>query len=206
MRTGGIRGHVIVVQSLNIVRIYVHVCSGFFIFRFIEPIFSSVSTHLCSRVQSVCLNNHHSIFARFFLPILASIAVSSDHIYHTAMALSPPRSRVSGSARLQNFTFSELQEATHRFPHYALLGEGGFGRVYQGFVDSKGGGEKQAVAIKILDTEGLQGHKEWMVRITAHTCRMFRSCSYAFTADISFAIFALLCFCAVSCVGEQLLL
>ena len=80
------------------------------------------------------------------------------------MALSPPHPRATGSTGLRNFTFSELQEATRSFPHSALLGEGGFGRVFRAYIDNQEGGRKQLVAVKVLDTEGLQGHKEWMVR------------------------------------------
>ena len=46
-----------------------------------------------------------------------------------------------------------------------LLGEGGFGPVYKGFIDDKlrPGLEAQPVAVKLLDLDGLQGHREWLV-------------------------------------------
>jgi len=46
-----------------------------------------------------------------------------------------------------------------------MLGEGGFGPVYKGFVDDKlrPGLKAQTVAVKRLDLDGLQGHREWLV-------------------------------------------
>jgi len=46
-----------------------------------------------------------------------------------------------------------------------MLGEGGFGPVYKGFIDDKvkPGIEAQPVAVKALDLHGHQGHREWLV-------------------------------------------
>lgn len=66
---------------------------------------------------------------------------------------------------LQVFTLAELEIVTNKFSWNNLLGEGGFGPVYKGFVDDKlrPGLETQPVAVKLLDLEGLQGHREWLV-------------------------------------------
>lgn len=66
---------------------------------------------------------------------------------------------------LHVFTLAELEIATNKFSWNNLLGEGGFGPVYKGFVDDKlrPGLETQPVAVKLLDLEGLQGHREWLV-------------------------------------------
>lgn len=68
-------------------------------------------------------------------------------------------------SKLHNFNYTELREATHSFSSCNFLGEGGFGPVYKGFVDDKlrQGLKPQPVAVKVLDTEGLQGHREWLV-------------------------------------------
>ncbi|XP_009600575.1 serine/threonine-protein kinase RIPK [Nicotiana tomentosiformis] len=68
---------------------------------------------------------------------------------------------------LINFTFTQLREVTHHFSSANFLGEGGFGPVYKGFVDDKlrPGLKPQVVAVKVLDTDGLQGHKEWLTEI-----------------------------------------
>ncbi|KAK4375994.1 hypothetical protein RND71_006671 [Anisodus tanguticus] len=73
-----------------------------------------------------------------------------------------------------NFTFTDRREATHHFPSANFLGEGGFGPVYK--VDNKlGPGLKaQIVAVKVLDTLGLRGYKEWL-RVK-FSCLMQKSC------------------------------
>ncbi|KAD5317246.1 hypothetical protein E3N88_17192 [Mikania micrantha] len=61
----------------------------------------------------------------------------------------------------QTFTFRELAAATKNFRPESLLGEGGFGRVYKGRLDSTG----QVVAVKQLDRNGLQGNREFLVEV-----------------------------------------
>ncbi|KAK7829687.1 serine/threonine-protein kinase ripk [Quercus suber] len=70
---------------------------------------------------------------------------------------------------LHVFSLAELEVITNYFSWNNLLGEGGFGPVYKGFVDDKlkPGLEAQPVAVKVLDLEGLQGHREWLVRYSA---------------------------------------
>ncbi|KAJ9168146.1 hypothetical protein P3X46_019705 [Hevea brasiliensis] len=69
--------------------------------------------------------------------------------------------------KLHIFTFAELRVITQSFSRNNLLGEGGFGPVYKGFVDDKlrPGLEAQPVAVKSLDLDGMQGHNEWMAEI-----------------------------------------
>ncbi|CAL0301222.1 unnamed protein product [Lupinus luteus] len=59
------------------------------------------------------------------------------------------------------FTFRELIAATKNFRPECLLGEGGFGRVYKGRLESTG----QLVAVKQLDRNGLQGQREFLVEV-----------------------------------------
>lgn len=61
----------------------------------------------------------------------------------------------------QYFTFRELATATKNFRPDYLLGEGGFGRVYKGLLESTG----QVVAVKQLDRNGLQGSREFLVEV-----------------------------------------
>ncbi|KAK7261014.1 hypothetical protein RIF29_27317 [Crotalaria pallida] len=70
-------------------------------------------------------------------------------------------------SKLYTFTLEELREATHNFSWSNMLGEGGFGPVYKGFFDDKlrQGLEAQTVAVKRLDLDGLQGHREWLAEI-----------------------------------------
>ncbi|CAM8967374.1 unnamed protein product [Rhodiola kirilowii] len=67
---------------------------------------------------------------------------------------------------LRVFRFSELKSATRGFTRSLLIGEGGFGCVYRGAVRvsdvGDGRGLKMDVAVKQLNRNGLQGHKEWI--------------------------------------------
>ncbi|TKY64729.1 Serine/threonine-protein kinase PBS1 [Spatholobus suberectus] len=61
----------------------------------------------------------------------------------------------------QTFTFRELAAATKNFRPESFVGEGGFGRVYKGRLESTG----QIVAVKQLDKNGLQGNREFLVEV-----------------------------------------
>ncbi|WRX33398.1 hypothetical protein QQP08_025885 [Theobroma cacao] len=56
----------------------------------------------------------------------------------------------------QSFTFAELAAATGNFRSDCFLGEGGFGKVYKGFLEKT----NEVVAIKQLDRNGVQGVRE----------------------------------------------
>ncbi|XP_026425757.1 probable serine/threonine-protein kinase PBL7 isoform X2 [Papaver somniferum] len=70
---------------------------------------------------------------------------------------------VNGGSNISahTFPFCELAAATKNFREDCLLGEGGFGRVYKGRLEST----NQVVAIKQLDREGLQGNREFLVEV-----------------------------------------
>lgn len=72
--------------------------------------------------------------------------------------------------QLRKFTYSELKCATINFRPETLLGEGGFGRVYKGWIEENGTapvrpGTGLTVAVKTLNRDGLQGHKEWVAEV-----------------------------------------
>ncbi|XP_076936123.1 EPD1-interacting receptor-like cytoplasmic serine/threonine-protein kinase [Bidens hawaiensis] len=69
---------------------------------------------------------------------------------------------------VHEFTFDQLSMITHDFASSDYLGEGGFGTVHKGFIDDKlrPGLEAQPVAVKLLDLDGGQGHKEWLAEVT----------------------------------------
>jgi hypothetical protein len=80
-------------------------------------------------------------------------------------------SRTLASSGLHAFTQAELSAATRGLSSGNFIGEGGFGPVYKGFLDGRlrpGEIEPQHVAVKYLDADGPQGHREWLVRIRAH--------------------------------------
>ncbi|KAK4753320.1 hypothetical protein SAY87_022118 [Trapa incisa] len=67
----------------------------------------------------------------------------------------------NGKVSAEILTFKDLSAATQNFNPDTLLGEGGFGRVYKGKLDSR----DQAVAVKQLDRNGLQGNREFLVEV-----------------------------------------
>ena len=75
---------------------------------------------------------------------------------------------VLSSSPLRKFSFHDLRSATRNFRPDSLLGEGGFGHVFKGWIEENGTapakpGTGLVVAVKILNPNGLQGHKEWLV-------------------------------------------
>jgi hypothetical protein len=67
---------------------------------------------------------------------------------------------------LRIFSFAELKVATRNFKSDTLLGEGGFGQVYKGWLDEKAPGRNGSgtvIAVKRLNSESLQGFEEWQV-------------------------------------------
>lgn len=60
----------------------------------------------------------------------------------------------------RSFTFRELAAATRGFKEVNLLGEGGFGRVFKGRLDSG-----ELVAVKQLNHDGAQGFQEFIVEV-----------------------------------------
>ncbi|KAB2056104.1 hypothetical protein ES319_A11G081600v1 [Gossypium barbadense] len=67
---------------------------------------------------------------------------------------------------LRVFSFSELKQATRDFNLLHKIGEGGFGSVYKGTIKpADGKGEPFEVAIKKLNKNGLQGHKQWVAEV-----------------------------------------
>ena len=70
--------------------------------------------------------------------------------------------------KLNCFCYSVLKAATQKFSCKNLLGQGGFGDVYMGYINHcpmtaarPGGG--YAVAVKRLRKKGTQGDNEWLV-------------------------------------------
>ncbi|XP_073000057.1 serine/threonine-protein kinase PBS1-like isoform X1 [Typha latifolia] len=72
-----------------------------------------------------------------------------------------PRDGSGSNISAHTFTFRELAAATRNFRPECFIGEGGFGRVYKGRLESTG----QVVAVKQLDQNGLQGNREFLVEV-----------------------------------------
>nr|GMC61454.1 probable serine/threonine-protein kinase PIX7 [Ipomoea batatas] len=74
------------------------------------------------------------------------------------------------SRKLLEFSFQELKSATGNFRPDSILGEGGFGYVFKGWIEENGTapakpGSGITVAVKSLKPDGLQGHREWVAEV-----------------------------------------
>ncbi|KAF5805209.1 putative protein kinase RLK-Pelle-RLCK-VIIa-2 family [Helianthus annuus] len=72
--------------------------------------------------------------------------------------------------QLLQFSFHELKSATGNFRPDSILGEGGFGFVFKGWIEENGTapakpGSGITVAVKSLKPDGLQGHREWVAEV-----------------------------------------
>ncbi|CAH2046112.1 unnamed protein product [Thlaspi arvense] len=96
---------------------------------------------------------------------------TSSFNLQTPRSLPSPRSiRDLYTEREQNlrvFTYEELSEATRGFSRRFTIGEGGFGSVYRGKIPITGVSDSPplVVAIKKLNRQGLQGHKQWLAEV-----------------------------------------
>ncbi|CAH1424265.1 unnamed protein product [Lactuca virosa] len=71
---------------------------------------------------------------------------------------------------LKAFTFNDLKTATKNFRPDSMVGEGGFGRVFKGWIDETTlapakPGCGQVIAVKVLKSESHQGHREWLTEV-----------------------------------------
>ncbi|ESR35667.1 hypothetical protein WN944_028376 [Citrus x changshan-huyou] len=87
-------------------------------------------------------------------------ASSGDESYPNGQILPTPNLRI--------FTFVELRAATRNFKSDTVLGEGGFGKVFKGWLDEKAPGKSGSgtvIAVKKLNSESLQGFEEWQSEV-----------------------------------------
>ncbi|XP_057728875.1 probable serine/threonine-protein kinase PBL9 [Arachis stenosperma] len=86
----------------------------------------------------------------------------------------PPTPRSEGEilqcSNLKSFSLSELKTATRNFRPDSVLGEGGFGSVFKGWMDENSlvaskPGTGIVIAVKRLNQDGLQGHREWLAEV-----------------------------------------
>lgn len=89
-------------------------------------------------------------------------------------ASGPPTPRSEGeilkSSNLKSFNFSDLKMATRNFRPDSVLGEGGFGPVFKGWIDENTyaatkPGTGMVIAVKRLNQESFQGHREWLAEV-----------------------------------------
>lgn len=90
-----------------------------------------------------------------------SVAGSEDSCWNGEILPAP---------NLKTYSFNDLKTATRNFKSDTVLGVGGFGTVFKGWVDEKTltptkVGTGMVVAIKKLNTESMQGLEEWQAEV-----------------------------------------
>ncbi|CAA2985169.1 probable serine threonine- kinase NAK [Olea europaea subsp. europaea] len=132
--------------------------------------------------MGICLSNQIKAENPFHTGtgVTPSINVSGDGIelsnsssVGSSVSLSQtPRTEgeILQSSNLKIFSFSDLKAATRNFRPDSILGEGGFGSVFKGWIDKNSyaaskPGVGMMIAVKRLRQDGGQGHKEWLAEI-----------------------------------------
>ncbi|KAJ4816787.1 Protein kinase superfamily protein [Rhynchospora pubera] len=74
------------------------------------------------------------------------------------------------SSNVHSFTFNDLKTATRNFRPDSVLGEGGFGSVFKGWIEEQTlsaakPGTGTVIAVKKLNQDGWQGHREWLAEV-----------------------------------------
>ncbi|KAK8567244.1 hypothetical protein V6N12_005840 [Hibiscus sabdariffa] len=100
-------------------------------------------------------------------PVVSSTTTSNAE---SSSSTSKLEDEIKVASRLRKFTFNDLKLATRNFRPESLLGEGGFGCVFKGWIEENGTapvkpGTGLTVAVKTLNHDGLQGHKEWLAEV-----------------------------------------
>ncbi|CAK9137100.1 unnamed protein product [Ilex paraguariensis] len=102
----------------------------------------------------------------------SSLTIPSYTEKSSPRGLPTPRSEgeILSSPHVKDFSFNELKNATRNFRPDSLLGEGGFGYVFKGWIDehtltAAKPGSGMVIAVKKLKPEGFQGHREWLTEV-----------------------------------------
>ncbi|KAA8529466.1 hypothetical protein F0562_033735 [Nyssa sinensis] len=103
-------------------------------------------------------------------PVAPVVSSTTTSIAESNSSTSKLEEELKVASRLRKFTFNDLKWATRNFRPESLLGEGGFGCVFKGWIEENGTapvkpGTGLTVAVKTLNHDGLQGHKEWLAEV-----------------------------------------
>lgn len=109
--------------------------------------------------------------------------------------------QILSSPNLKAFLFGDLKNATKNFRPDSLIGEGGFGCVYKGWIDEQTlapskPGSGMVVAVKKLKPEGFQGHKEWLTEVDylgqLHHPNLVKLIGYCYDGDNRLLVYELM--------------
>nr|KAJ0200896.1 hypothetical protein LSAT_V11C600319040 [Lactuca sativa] len=111
-----------------------------------------------------------------FLVVVDYAKAQNERKHRSRTIIFKKVSRASGDENcpvpinLKAFTFNDLKTATKNFRPDSMVGEGGFGRVFKGWIDETTlapakPGCGQVIAVKVLKSESHQGHREWLTEV-----------------------------------------
>ncbi|KAI4385549.1 hypothetical protein MLD38_003562 [Melastoma candidum] len=102
-------------------------------------------------------------------------SVNAGEMSSSSSSVAPPtpgrsEGEILQSSNLKSFAYSDLKIATRNFRPDSVLGEGGFGSVFKGWVDETSfsptrPGTGMVIAVKKLKLESFQGHREWLAEV-----------------------------------------
>lgn len=104
------------------------------------------------------------------------------------------KDEVFGPYKLNHFSYCALKSATQKFSDKNLIGQGGFGDVYKGYINfrtkdaAKPNDRGLAVAVKRLRSNRTQGHNEWEVWISCLSRSFFPSSPSFSPWEITFCL------------------
>ncbi|KAG2319204.1 hypothetical protein Bca52824_012417 [Brassica carinata] len=140
---------------------------------------SSISSSSSSKTGLHChaSTNNHSNGTGFSSSTTTTLATTTNSSVGPQSQFSEAASEYSGgiigdsglileSPSLKVYSFQDLTTATKNFRPDSMLGQGGFGKVYRGWIDTKTlapskAGSGMIAAVKRLNSESVQGFAEW---------------------------------------------
>ncbi|GJZ17794.1 kinase APK1A, chloroplastic-like protein [Tanacetum coccineum] len=141
-------------------------------------------THGTPVPRPIAISVAHFVYARAGAPSSYSRGVSSKNVSSdgndngnssgSKVSSVPPTPRSEGdilqSSNLKSFTYSDLRSATQNFRPDSVLGEGGFGSVFKGWIDEQSPAATKAgtgivITVKRLNQESFQCHREWLAEV-----------------------------------------
>ncbi|KAK9050982.1 hypothetical protein SSX86_027607 [Deinandra increscens subsp. villosa] len=127
---------------------------------------SKVDSSISSNFETKATNNTNTSHQE--IPIAIPTTTSNNE--NNKLTALKPEEELKVDPRLRKFAFNDLKLATRNFRPESLLGEGGFGCVFKGWIEENGTapvkpGTGLTVAVKTLNHDGLQGHKEWLAEV-----------------------------------------
>ncbi|XP_023637787.1 probable serine/threonine-protein kinase PBL1 isoform X2 [Capsella rubella] len=101
---------------------------------------------------------------------LDDLHLSSYKSSSSSAAAHRTEGEILSSTSVKSFSFSELKLATRNFRSDSVVGEGGFGCVFRGWLDETTltptkSSSGLVIAVKRLNPDGFQGHREWLTEI-----------------------------------------